>query len=337
MTPPTDTTHPSKGTIAGVKEGKTKVKVEYVDGTNPKLKAKAEVKVNVGRVIYEKTRDCEGFDDTTKDASGKPIYWLVVKEGFTNNVVQARIEPKEAVSKVTFNNTNAGVATVTPTTATNQKEILTVTGVANGTTDIQSKVDTEPAEKLNVVVKKKKTVRVTFNYVSDNAGHHTTRSIGAGAAFIARLNAIWGPQANVEFVLNQERNITIAQNLSSVVEFVRCSQTVTTNCGMRSPKVLPIITQADSTADRNVYFVWENEGSPRIAGEETDAFAATPGTDLLIEDSLGGDFGQIIAHEEGHNFGLNHHTKAEEIRYLMYRTTAGGCFIPKSEADTANQ
>lgn len=336
VTPPTDTVYPSKGTITGVKAGKTKVKVDYVNATDPKLKAKAEVKVNVGRVQYEKTRDCQGFDDTTKDASENTIYWLVVKESGTNNVVRANIEPNQAATHVSFNSSNPGVATVAPANAAHDNQVLTVTGVASGAADIQAQFDNTDAEKLQVVVKKKKTLRMTFNYVSDNAGHHTRRSHAEANTFITRLNEIWGPQANVEFVLNQVRDIQVNQDLTGVVDFIKCTATITSNCGMRSPDVLAIINQADTTADRNVYFVWETEPSPVVANQDVDAFAATPGTDLLLEDNLGGNEGQIISHEEGHNFGLGHHTIPAEVRYLMYWTTAGGCFIPKAEADVAN-
>ncbi len=244
-------------------------------------------------------------------------------------------EPDAAATKVTFTSTNTGTATVSPATAAADKQVLTVTGVARGTTDIQAKFDGTNAEKLNVSVKKKTTLRVTFNYVSDNAGHGTIRGHAEANNLLARLNEIYGPQTNMEFVLNQVRDVQVSQNLGDKVDKIGCTPGVTA-CEFLSPEIVAITSLADSTADRNIFFIREIERKPPTPSIDVAAIGENPGSIMLVEDRLGGDFGQVVSHEMGHNFGLGHYTNMNEMHYLMYYTTSGGCFIPKSEADKIN-
>lgn len=337
VTPLTGTTHPNKVTIKGLKDGTTKVKVEFVETANPKVKLKGEVKVTIGTVKYEETQTCQGFDNTLKDTANnnKPIYWLVVGAGKTNNIVRANVQPDKEATKVTFTSAAPATATVSPATAAGDKQVLTVAGVAAGTTHVQSKFDGSDAERLNVSVKKRVVLRVTVNFVSDNAGHHTGRNHAAAQTLIDGMNAIYGPQTNVEFVLNQFRDITVPQDLGGSIDILPCPTAGAPNCSVRSPEYQAIKALADPTADRNVYFVWKQEYKP-AQRNDVDGIAENPGTNLFIEDSLGGVFGQIGAHESGHNFGLDHYTKTEELRFMMYWTTDGGCFISKTDADTVN-
>jgi hypothetical protein len=343
-----DSANPSVAKIKGVKKGKTKVTVTFVDPNNPKAKLKAEVKVNVGAVTYKKVADCAGFDDTQKDASGNPIPWLVVPTG-GNNTAKADIEPDAAATHVTFSSLAPGTATVAPAQAAADNQVLTVTGVAKGTTDIEAKFDNTSSDKLKVAVKDKKTVRVSFHFVADtktsgNGIDHKTSRRGTQAeedafadAMIARMNAIWTPQANVVFEKKLVRDVQVPTNLGDKVE--------TTGTGL-SAEFTAVTALGDAGADWNIFLVWSLSVTG-VNATEVDGATVTGGRDTLYEDDGGTDVGESLAHEAGHKFGIRgrsatgfqqgDYNEAERINELMYYATdVRGCFVRKGQADIAN-
>src|SRR6476660_7944454 len=66
---------------------------------------------------------------------------------------------------------------------------------------------------LEVAVKEKRQQLITFNFLSDNAGHRTTRPAANVGQWMPTLNYIWRRQANVELVNHGIRTPRIAQNL----------------------------------------------------------------------------------------------------------------------------
>jgi hypothetical protein len=348
VTPPTDTAYPSKGTVKGVKQGSTKIKVNYVDNANPKIKAKAELKVNIGTVKYEKAKDCAGFDDTEKDAQGDPIYWLVVGVGENNSAVKVNFDPNDAATKGTFASLNAGVATVAPANAAADNQILTVTGVSKALTKVKTVIDGGDAEKLDVTVKSKKTVTVSFNFVSDSnsngngaVDHHTNRQ-GTNAqetafadSLIARLNAIWEPQANVHFTRRLVRDVQVATNLGNTVE---------TAGNQLSTEWTAVTALGDAQADWNIFFVW---GLTITGSNDADGATVRGGRDTIYEDNGGSDVPESMAHEAGHKMGIGGTTQTGgaygdyndplRINELMYYATdVRGCFVKKIQADVVN-
>jgi hypothetical protein len=347
VTPTTGQGTQSTVTVKGVKKGEAKLKVQYINQANPKVKVKAEIKVFVGTVKYEKTKDCAGFDDKTKDSSGNTIFWLVVPENGTNNVAKVNFDPDASATKSTFVATNTSIATVTPATGTTDNQVLTVAGVTKGVTDVTTKIDGSDAEKLNVTVKAKKVVRISFHFVADSdshgaVNHHTnrrgtqTQEDALADSIITRLNAIWTPQANVVFEKRLVRDVQVATDLGS--------DGVTTPANSLSAEWTAVTATGDSSADWNIFWVWElSVGGASNANGGTE----TGGKNTLYEDNGGSDVGESLAHEAGHKFGIGGSTQTgnfegdykdlKRIDELMFwETDTRGCFIRKGQADVAN-
>jgi hypothetical protein len=344
-----DSSDPSKAKIKGLKKGTTKIKVTYVDPASPKEKLKAEVKVNIGTVEYKKALDNAGFDDTEKDAAGNKKPWVVVPVGGTNSAAKADIEPNAAATHVSFASAVPATATVAPQQAAADNQVLTVTGVAAGTTTVDAEVDHTPAEKLNVVVKNRKTVRVSFHFVADTKTSgpgidHVTSRRGTVAeentfadALIAKMNSIWMPQANVVFEKKLVQDVQVPSNLGDKVE---------TPGNAIGPEFLAVTALGDAGADWNIFFVWQLSVTG-INATEVDGATITGGRDTLYEDDGGSDVGESMAHEAGHKFGIGGPTTpgfkqgdyrdADRINELMYYATdVRGIFIRKGQADIAN-
>lgn len=347
VAPASGGTNPNVVKIKGVKQGKTKVTVTFTDPTNPKAKLKAEVKVSVGSVKYEKAADCAGFDDTQKDASNNPIPWLVVPTGGNSSAVKANIEPDAAATHVTFSSLAAGTATVAPAQAAGDDQVLTVTGVAKGTTDVEARFDNTGSDKLKIAVKDRKTILVSFHFVADTktsgAGiDHVTTRRGTQAqedafadSIIARMNAIWTPQANVVFEKRLVRDVQVANNLGT---------SITTPSSPLGAEFTTVTALGDPAATWNIFFVWELD----VTGiTDADGATVTGGRDTIYEDDGGADVGESMAHEAGHKFGIGgpngvgfrqgDYNAADRINELMYYATdTRGCFIRKGQADIAN-
>jgi hypothetical protein len=81
---------------------------------------------------------------------------------------------------------------------------------AAGVIDVELEVDT----------KNLKIVRVAFNCVRDNAGHHTSHVPASAAQWVVDLNRfIFKAQANVEIRSHSAQWVDVAQNLGDVVRF----------------------------------------------------------------------------------------------------------------------
>lgn len=188
------------------------------------------------------------------------------------------------------------------------------------------------AVELEVDTKNLKKVRVMFNFVKDNAHHHTRRVPASAAQWIIDLNRfIFKPQANVEIMSHAPaRWVTVAQNLGDVVRF-----------SSHLPAVDPkqhewdvVVAQGDATADLNVFLVWEYEQDETPYHD--DAGGGTSGTNTLLEDHLQGYLHRNLGHELGHALGLDDHYIAAHKHDLMYGYEDGGTNLPKEHTNKIN-
>src|SRR5262245_44826409 len=67
--------------------------------------------------------------------------------------------------------------------------IFKLHGVAKGNARIQAKAGATLRVELEVDAKERKLVRITFNFVRDSAGHHTTRVAASAAQWVRDVNA----------------------------------------------------------------------------------------------------------------------------------------------------
>jgi hypothetical protein len=193
---------------------------------------------------------------------------------------------------------------------------------AAGITSVELEVDT----------KNLRTVRVMFNFVRDNAGHHTSRAPASAAQWVIDLNRfVYKAQANVEIVSHaRPRWVDVAQNLGDVVRF--SSHLPTVAAAQHEWDV--VVARGEPAADLNVFLVWEYEqdDTPYSDG----AGGGTLNGNTLLEDRLQGYLHRNLGHEIGHALGLPDHYNDAHKHDLMYGYETGGTNLPKADINTIN-
>jgi hypothetical protein len=183
--------------------------------------------------------------------------------------------------------------------------------------------------KLEVCVKPKRTVKVAFNFVSDNAGHKTKRKHASVDGWVETVNSILLNQANVEIVKHSVRDVTVQKDLGKAVVAIDYVDTW---------EYSAVVKLLDATADVNIFFVWEWE---RDNNSKTDFDGLHHEGKIILEDNAGYQFGETIAHELCHYLGdgkLSDTDDAKKKRWLMYGITDDrGKFLPKEHILTINQ
>jgi hypothetical protein len=202
-----------------------------------------------------------------------------------------------AVSSVTANNPNI----VRPVLRGGG---VALTGIARGTTLVKVRdVSGRVLARLDVTVKRKKTVRTKFWLVQDKngKGRATARSQSDVDAALPIMNDIWLPQANVEFTQRGTAEAKVyKQDFGDEVRFTAHLPKVP----LKEHEWDIVVAKRDFGADFNVFFVWEYEDNID-AGDGVDAGTLAFQKSALVEDSLSGHgLGRTLAHEAGHNMGL---------------------------------
>lgn len=207
-------------------------------------------------------------------------------------------------------------------------------GKANGVGVISAtKIPYIPVS-LDVAVKDKLIQRVRFYSVSDNAGHHSTRPLAIVGEWFPVLNYIFKRQANIEFVRHGTLGrLSIAQNLGNPIQL--------NPAGGLGANATVIADQGDTTADLNVFFVWELRRA--ASGDSTEATTRTIGSAhagagpgaILIEDDVGGRDDLALAHEIGHHLGLSHNN-GSAINLMFDTSPLQGFSLSKAEVNIAN-
>lgn len=183
---------------------------------------------------------------------------------------------------------------------------------------------------LEVNIKRKKTVNISFNFVRDNAGHRTLRNTSQASTWVTGINWIYFGQTNIEMKLKLFRNVTVAQNLGSTVMFT--SHIAGAPAGSHEWDV--VVATGDATADMNFFLVWDYEQDFDPA---TDTDAGTLAGNCIFEDNAGTSIAETMAHEIGHYLGVADHYVVTRKRELMYGITdSRGIHIPKDDANTMN-
>lgn len=209
--------------------------------------------------------------------------------------------------------------------------ILKLEGKAAGSANVLMKDAAGTVIKtLEMDVKRKKTVNISFNFVRDNAGHTTARSTASAAGWVAGMHHIFFGQSNIAIRLKTSRRVTVAQNLGAEVTF-------TSHIPAAPPgsHEWPVVTATgDGAADMNFFLVWEYE-QDLTAGDGADAGAL--GADCIFEDAAGTQISETMAHETGHFLGVGDHYVAARSRELMYGITdTRGVHLPKAHVNTMN-
>jgi hypothetical protein len=197
-------------------------------------------------------------------------------------------------------------------------------GVWTGNTLIQA-TGGPGAVDLEVDVKMRKTVRITFNFVEDSASpkkHHTRRVPAQAKGWVDTMNYIYNGQANIEIISKEARWVTVPKNLGATVE------TLSNGPG----EEVDIYPLGDSGADVNMFLVWDMD----ITDDPADEDAFTEGKNIVFEDNAGRFVGVTMSHEFGHSQGLKDQYLTK--RELMYGITdQRGFHLPKEHVNIINK
>jgi peptidoglycan hydrolase-like protein with peptidoglycan-binding domain len=220
----------------------------------------------------------EGF--AGYDASVVPN-WLVVPASGRRRVTVATTP---AGARPTYTTLNAAVAKVD--VASNG---IVVTGVARGTTEIQSREGGATLDRLRISVKNRLDRSAAFHYVCDSAAPipHCSDGTPSAEAMRSLLNRVWERQANVRFTAGGVANVVAPGDLGAAVDWT-------------SPAGGEWNTVTALGPNYNVFRVWHylQDG----AGTND---AANLGVNTIIGDHPCAD-GLGLAHECGHFLGLDH-------------------------------
>jgi len=147
-----------------------------------------------------------------------------------------------------------------------------------------------------------------------------------------KMNEIWGPQANVYFEKKTVDSPTVPIDMGDVVRF----SSHLTGVPASEHEWDDVIAMGDSSADVNVFFVWEYEQDDTPLVDSADA--AQLSGNILFEDNAGTEIGETFAHEMGHFLGVtpaDYYDKSDELMHAY--TDTRGSKIRKAQADQANK
>ena len=253
------------------------------------------------------------------DASVVPNALVVPETG--SRAVNLNLAPAGA-QEPTFNSSNAAVAGVRPT-----ENGMVVEGVGAGLADVTVHAPGAAASlaTLKVVVKRRRDVTVDYHFMSDNAGHATTRAAASADALTATLNRIWHRQANVRLRKGVADSPSIPQDLGPQVVWT---------AGPASE--WDVVVAFATGGDWNVFLVWEYEqdATPAVDDANAGTGVGAQAGDTLLEDNDCPD-GLTLAHEAGHF--LSNSTLPHTAQGIM-----GACGAPnydrvtRAEADAVN-
>lgn len=249
-------------------------------------------------IKFEEFRPFDGFQRADPFRNSPP--WQMVPLGGSKIV---RIQNGQDIRSVTCNNTGIARALLLGPNA------VQIFGVSHGTTLLKVRnASGRVLARLDVSVKRRKTVRTSFFFVKDNSGNETTRPLGDADTAIAGMNDIWLPQANVEFVKkNVTKPLTFARNFGTEVRFTAHLAGV----AAAEHEWDIVVARRDPGADFNVFFVTEYEDDTNLATDNADAGTIAHQKSCLCDDNLTGHtLGLVLAHEAGHNMSLDHETIA---------------------------
>lgn len=243
----------------------------------------------------------DGFDPP--DPVRKAAAWQMVPLGGSKVV---RIQGGGAARSVSVNNPSIARAVLLGDNA------VQIFGQAHGTSMLKLRDGTgRVLARLDLSVKRKRTVKTSFFFVEDKANNKTVRTEAEIDPVIIAINKIWVNQANVEFTKKLVKPLKFNQDFGTEVRF-------TAHLPKTGPKAVAakehewdlVVAKRDPGADFNVFFVTDYEDNVN-PGDGPDAGTLAFQKSCLCDDQLGGHtLGLVLAHEAGHNMSLDHDTVA---------------------------
>lgn len=243
-----------------------------------------------GIPIFEPKEPKNGFDGAVTPP------WQMVPVNGNRTVILKNAANLTVVSR------NPAIATVedVPKCFVHGGRELLIRGKLKGQTFIDVKNGSQVLASLEISVKNKKSLKVTFNFVEDKAGNKTNRQISSVEGWVKGANEILFKQANVQVIKQNARTVKINQDLGNVVRF----SSHLSGVDAKEHEWDVVVAKRDNTADFNVFFVWEYEqdATPNVDNVE----AGTSGGNCIFEDNIHFQTHETLAHEIGHHLGVDH-------------------------------
>jgi hypothetical protein len=263
-----------------------------------------------------------GFDS----ASDPP--WLMLPTGALPRIME--VENAQGLTLVSFRpnskvaNSGDGVARPLPALAglptpikiTQQKQKFRIQGGIAGDAEIRAIDATGTVHaRLQVSVLTPLTVKCAFHYVQNARYGTRRRRLGEETALVARLNDIWGPQANITFVqAAAAEDLTMTENLGDIID--------------NNDKFEAVGRHRNRAAQFNVFFV--RDVNFKVGTDDEARTDLGPPGDCLFEDDIGEDLGEVLSHEAGHCLTLDHNSPIVTVfDDLMFESASGGILLPR--------
>jgi hypothetical protein len=227
------------------------------------------------------------------------------------------------------------VAADGPANSADRPVMVTATGEDMTTIEARSP-DGRRAIYLTVYTRPSIQHNIAFYFMRDSGGHATRRTEADAGRILQRLNDIYS-QANVSFDQIDLQTITVARDLGRKIDLPRegvGEEFMAIESATEAMRVLGVRALSPARHARvRVHFVWALQR--QASGDDLEGAGRIGGNTLLVEDTVAGDAGTVIAHEIGHCRGLDH--RSAQRGWLMFPTTQGlGTTLPKRHVDLLN-
>lgn len=126
-------------------------------------------------VEFKENAPCAGFDPTLN-----PPWLMVPLPAGGNNKANAEITPAASAANIDFESAAVAKATVAPATASGSPEIVTVTSVAKGDTEVRAKVDAAECATMGISVKDKLTKTIVIHAITEDNDDVQAIPVGQG-------------------------------------------------------------------------------------------------------------------------------------------------------------